>query len=164
VDVFNLHEQHLKAIDKKLDDILDKLSTLRSITKAHFDKMTDFMEQKFSTAVMISERLTHTAYNNRLSPGALHHDILLEIVRYVSKIANNFEMLSFVCDPTGLCLIETSYICQPEDNTFFLVLHILLVSPHNLMPLYEFILLVIHFNFSHNVSITLEIRINKHIA
>jgi hypothetical protein len=23
---------------------------------------------------------------------------------------------------------------------------------------------VIHFNFSHNVSITLEIRINKHIA
>jgi hypothetical protein len=34
------------------------------INKVDFTKMTDFMEQKFGTAVAISERLIHTAYNN----------------------------------------------------------------------------------------------------
>ncbi len=87
VDITNLHEQHFKVMDKKLDDISDKLATLIKINKVHFAKMTDFMEQKFGTAVTISERLIHTAYINRLSPGALHHEALLEIVKYVNEIA-----------------------------------------------------------------------------
>jgi hypothetical protein len=63
------------------------------INKVYFAKMTDFMEQKFSTAVAISEWLIHTAYNNCLSPGALHHEVLLEILKYVNEIAKNSEML-----------------------------------------------------------------------
>jgi hypothetical protein len=39
---------------------------------------------------------------------------------------------------------------------FVLILHVPLVSPHYLMPLYEFIPLLIHFNFSRNVSVTGE--------
>jgi hypothetical protein len=49
--------------------------------------MTDFIEQKFGTTVSISERLVHTAYNNRLSPGAIHHEALIKIVKYVNEIA-----------------------------------------------------------------------------
>jgi hypothetical protein len=63
-----------------LDDVSDKLALMLRINKVHFAKMTDFMEKKFGTAVAISKRLIHTAYNNRLSPGALHHEVLLEIV------------------------------------------------------------------------------------
>jgi hypothetical protein len=73
VNITNLHEKHFKAVDKKLDDISDKLATLIKINKVHFAKMTDFMEQKFGTAVTISERLIHMAYHNRLLPGTLHH-------------------------------------------------------------------------------------------
>ncbi len=71
VDITTLHEQHFKAVNKKLDDISSKLAMLLRINKVHFAKMTDFMEQKFGTAVAISERLIRTAYSNRLSPGAL---------------------------------------------------------------------------------------------
>jgi hypothetical protein len=39
--------------------------------------MTNFMEQKFGT----SERLIGTAYSNRLSPGGLQHDALVQIVK-----------------------------------------------------------------------------------
>ncbi len=63
-------------MDQKVDDMADKLATLLKINKVHFAKMTDFMEQKFGTEVTISERLIHTAYSNRLSPGALHHKAL----------------------------------------------------------------------------------------
>jgi hemerythrin len=54
VDITNLHEQYFKAVDKKLDDISDKLATLIKINKVHFAKITNFMEQKFGMAVTIS--------------------------------------------------------------------------------------------------------------
>ncbi len=63
VDITTLHEQHLKAVDQKLDDVSSKLALLLSINKVHFAKMTDFMEQKFDTAVAISERLIRSAYS-----------------------------------------------------------------------------------------------------
>ncbi len=95
------------------------------------------MEQKFGTAVAISERLIHTAYTNRLSPGALGHEALVAAVKYVNEIAQNSDMLSFVHKPLDLFLVETSYIYKPEEKTFVLVLHVPLVTPHNLMPLYN---------------------------
>ncbi len=54
VDITSLHENHFKAVDHKLDDISEKLAFMLRINKVHFAKMTDFMEQKFGTAVTIS--------------------------------------------------------------------------------------------------------------
>jgi hypothetical protein len=54
VDIAALHENHFRAVDQKVDDMADKLATLLRINKVHFAKMTDFMEQKFGTAVAIS--------------------------------------------------------------------------------------------------------------
>jgi hypothetical protein len=122
------------------------------------------MEQKFGTAVAISERLIHMAYSNRLSPGALHHEVLIAIVKYVNEIATNSELLSFVHSPSDLFLVETSYIYKPDENTFVLVLHIPLVALHKLMPLFEFSPLPVHFNFSGNDSVTPEVGNKNMIA
>jgi len=70
-------------------------------------------------------------------------------------------MLSFVHEPLDLFLVKTSYIYNPDDNTFILVLHVPLVSPPKL---YEFIPLPIHFNFSGNVSVTPEVGNNNMIT
>jgi hypothetical protein len=164
VDITSLHEQHFKAVDRKLDDVSDKLALMLRVNNVHFAKMTDFMEQKFGTAVAISERLIHTAYNNRLSPGALQHEVRLEIVQYVNEIADNSELLSFIHQPSDLFLVENSYVYRPDDNTFVLVLHVPLVAPHNLMPLFKFIPLPVHFNFSGNISVTPEVGVNNMIA
>ena len=164
VDITALHEQHFKAVDQKVDDMAALLVKILRYNKVKFAKLTDLMEQKFSTAVAISERLIHTAYSNRLSPGALDHEALLAVVKYVNEIAQNSDMLSFVHQPSDLFLVETSYVYKPEEKTFVLVLHVPLVTPHNLMPLYEFIPLPIHFNFTGNVSVTPEVGINNMIA
>jgi len=60
--------------------------------------------------------------------------------------------------------VETSYIYKPDKKTFVLVLHVPLVTPHNLMLLYELILLPIHFNFSSNISVTPEVGVTNMIA
>ncbi len=126
--------------------------------------MTDFMEQKFSTTVVISECLIRTAYSNRLSPGALHHEALIQIVKYVNEVATNSDLLSFIHKPSDLLLVETSYIYKPDEKTFVLVLHVPLVTPHNLMPLFEFIPLPVYFNFSSNITDTPEVGPNNMIA
>ena len=164
VDITALHGKHFKAVDQKLDDMATQLAHILRYDKVKFSKLTDLMEQKFGTAVAISERLIHTAYANKLSPGALDHEALVAAVKYVNEIAQNSDMLSFVHKPSDLFLVETSYIYKPEDKTFVLVLHVPLVTPHNLMPLYEFIPLPVHFNFSGNVSVTPEVGINNMIA
>ncbi len=164
INIVALHENHFRAVDQEVDNMADKLATLLQINKVHFAKMTDFMEQKFGTAVTISERLIHMAYSNRLSPGALHHEALIEAVKYINEIARNSDMLSFVHQPSDLFLVETSYIYKPDEKTFVLVLHVPLVTPHNLMPLYEFIPLPIYFNFSSNVSVTPEVGTTNMIA
>jgi hypothetical protein len=77
VNITSLREKHFKNVDHKLYNVSDKLATLLRINKVHFAKMKDFMEQKFGTTVTILEHLIHTAYNNQLSPGALHHEVLV---------------------------------------------------------------------------------------
>jgi hypothetical protein len=137
--------------------LLTNSPPLSKINKVHFAKMTDFMEQKFGSAVAISECLIHTAYNNRLSPGALHHKALAETVKYINEIAQNRDLLSFVHQPSNIFLVETSYIYKPDEKTFVFMLHVPLGTLHNLMPLFEFIPLPVHFNFSRNVSVTPEV-------
>ncbi len=163
VDITSLHENHFWAVDKKLDNVADKLATLIKINKVYFPKMTDFMEQKFSTAVAISERRIHMAYNNWLAPGALHHEALTEIVKHVNEIPQNSDLLSFVHQPSDLFLVETSYIYKLDK--FFCS-----GAPHpsghstQLMLLYEFTPLPVHFNFSGNISVTPELGFANMIA
>jgi hypothetical protein len=94
----------------------------------------------------------------------LHHEVLVKIIKYINKNAQKSELLSFVHQPSDLFLAETSYIYKPDEKTFVLVLHVPLIAPHNLMQLYEFIPLQVHFNFSGNVSVTLEVGTNNMIA
>jgi hypothetical protein len=54
-----------------------------------------------------------------------------------------------VSKPSDLFPVETSYVYRPEENIFAP-----LISAQNLMPLYNFIPLSVHYNFSANVSIT----------
>ena len=56
-------------MDQKVDDMASQLAKILRYNKVKFAKLTDLMEQKFGTAVAISERLIHTAYSNRLSGG-----------------------------------------------------------------------------------------------
>ncbi len=64
------------------------------------------MEQKFGTAVAISERLIHTAYSNRLSPGALDHEALLAVVKYVLSTDRLYTLKPQVFK---ILLLEMSY-------------------------------------------------------
>ena len=99
VDITALHDKHFKVVDQKVDDMAKQLANILRYDKVKFSKLTDLMEQKFGTAVAISERLIHTAYSNRLSPGALDHEALVAAVKYVNEIAQK-QQHAVVCSQT----------------------------------------------------------------
>jgi hypothetical protein len=164
VDITTLHEQHFKAIDKKLDDVSDKLAMLLKINKVHFAKMTNFMEQNFGTTVAISECLIRTAYSNRLSPGGA--STWCPYSNSNIRQWSGYQQWSFVLysQTFRFILVETSYIYQLDEKTFVLVLHVPLVRTHNLMPLFELIPLSVYFKFTSNITITPEVESNNMIA
>jgi len=109
------------------------------------------MENKFASEAIICKRLVHTAYDHRLVPSALHHEVITPIINHTNSITAGSELVSFVNELPDLFLVKTSYIYKPEENVFILILHIPLVPWHNLMQLFYFIPLPVHFNFTSDV-------------
>jgi hypothetical protein len=84
-------------------------------------------------------------------------DVLETIVQHIKDTAANNKFHNFIHQPSDLYKLETSFIHRPEEYTVTLILHVPYVETKNLLPLYEFISLVIHFNFSSNVLVIPDI-------
>jgi hypothetical protein len=73
-------------------------------------------------------------------------------------------MVSFVNYALDLFQVEVSHLYDPKALQFTLIVHIPLFSNANLLELYEFLPLPIHFNFSANISITPDAEQNNLLA
>jgi len=95
--------------------------------------------------------------NHRLAPGDLPHDILDGILIHTLDIAEKKKLVPFVNYPSDIFQIQVSHLYTLASKQYTLILPILMVSKTNLLDLCEFLPLQIPFNFSANVSITLNI-------
>ena len=98
------------------------------------------------------ENVVKSAQHHWLAPGALPHDVLDEILNHTLSVAKKRNMVSFVNYASDLFQVEVSHLYDPNTLPFTLIVHIPLVSNANLLELYEFLPLPIHFNFSSNHS------------
>jgi len=96
--------------------------------------------------------------STRLAPGALPHDVLNGIISHIVQVATKKNLVHFIKFASDLFQIEVSHLYTPATNEFTLILHVPMVSNANLLNLYEFLPLPIHFNFTANISITPDVR------
>jgi hypothetical protein len=157
-DIVKLHEQHLHQLDRMSDDIGREIQALKvqsglhfSINKAMAQVISD--TNKLWALVAIFERVIHSAFDQKLAPGALSVDVLETILYHIKDTAANNKFHKFIHQPFDLYKLETSFIHWPEEQTVILILHVPFVEAENLLPFYKFISLPIYFNFSLNVSI-----------
>ena len=141
------------------------LETPANIFQTYHDYI-DKWPEPFRTQVAEVTEISRSCLEDKLNDFSNMLAALPEykIVRYVNEVAANSDILSFIHKPSDLFLIETSYVYKSDEKTFVLVLHVPLVTPHNLMPLFEFIPLPVYFNFISNVTITPEVSPNNMIA
>jgi len=75
----------------------------------------------------------------------------------VVNVAKRKNLVPFVKFASDLFQIEVSHLYTLATNEFTLILHIPIVANSNLLDLYEFLPLPIHFNFASNISITPDV-------
>jgi hypothetical protein len=168
-DIVKLHEQHLHQIDEMIEDIGNEIQMLKvqagfhfSIDRAIAQVISD--TNKLRAVLAIFERVIHSAFNQKLAPGAISVNILETIVHRIKDTAATNKFHNFIHQPSDLYKLETSFIHCPEEQTVILILHLPHVEAKNLLPLYEFISLLIYFNFSSNVSVIPDVRKSDLIA
>ncbi len=120
-------------------------------------KVTDAIEKKFQSVVHHHENVVKSAQHHRLAPGALLHHVLDGIISHVVQVVAKKNLMPFVKFASDLFQIKVSHLYTPATNKFTLVLHVPMVSNSNLLNLYKFLPLFIHFNFATNISITPDV-------
>jgi hypothetical protein len=99
-----------------------------------------------------------------LAPGALPHDVLDGIISHVVQVAAKKYLVPFVKFASDLFQIDVLHLYMPATNEFMLILHVPMVSNANLLNLYEFLWLPIHFNFATNISIMPDVGATNLLA
>ncbi len=161
-DSVRLHEQHLHKLDEMIEDIGNEIQKLKVQSGFHFSIDRAIAQvisdtNKLRAAVAIFERVINSAFDQKLAPGALSVDILETIVHHIKDMAAKNKFHNFIHQLSDHYKLETSFIYCPEEHMVILILHVPYVETENLLPLYEFISLLIYFNFSSNVSVILDI-------
>jgi hypothetical protein len=157
LDVVNLHEKHLHHLEDKLDQTNKLLANLLEENIWFSSKVTDAIEKKFESVVWHHENVVKSAQHHRLAPGALPHDVLDGIIDQVTAIAKKKNLVPFVTFASDLFQLEVSHLYTSATNEFTLILHIPMVANSNLLNLYEFLPLPIHFDFAAIISITPDV-------
>jgi hypothetical protein len=95
-----------------------------------------------------------SAQHHWLPPGALPHKILDNTIKHVVEVADRKDLVPLIKFASDLFQIEISHLYALATNEFTFILHVPLVSNTNLLDLYMFLPLPIHFNFTANISNT----------
>ncbi len=151
--VVHLHEWHLHHLEAKLEQTNKILADLLESNIWFSSKVTNIIKKKFQSVVHHHENVVKSAQQHRLAPGALPHDILDGIISHMVQVATKKNLVPFVKFASDLFQIEVSHLYMPATNKFTLILHVPMVSNANLLNLYEFWPLPIHFNFAANILI-----------
>ncbi len=176
VDVSHLHEAHLHHLEEKTDATNKLLVDLLESNIWFTTKLTDAVDKKkFQSVVHHHKNVVKSTQHHRLAPGAkltslgaytyeLPHNVLDEILNHTLSVARKRNMVSFVNYASEVFQVKVSHLYDPKTLQFTLIVHIPLVSNANLLELYEFLPLPIHFNFLANVSITPDVGQNNLLA
>ncbi len=154
LDVVHLQEQHLHHLEEKLQQMNNLLADLLESNIWFSSKVTNTIEKKFQSVVHHHENVVKSAQHHWLAPGALPHDVLDGIIMHVLQVAIKKNLVQFVKFASDLFQIEVSHLYMPAIIEFTLTLQVPIISNANLLNLYKFFPLPIHFNFAANISIT----------
>jgi len=114
-NIVKLHEQHLHQLDKMTEDIGKEIQVLKVQSGLHFSIDRAIAQvisdtNKLRAVVTILERVIHSAFDQKLAPGALSVDVLETILHHIKDTAANNKFHNFIHQPSYLYKLETSFI------------------------------------------------------
>jgi hypothetical protein len=114
-DIIKLHKQHLHQLDKMIEDIGREIQALKVQSGLHFSIDRAIAQvisdtNKLREVVTIFEQVIHSAFNQKLAPGALSIDVLETILHHIKDTAAKNKFHNFIHQPSDLYKLETYII------------------------------------------------------
>ena len=164
IDISQIHENHLHNID---DQIINIDTTLREFIQFNPSYVTSTASTMMFQAVDVYNRISNAvsqAQLHRLSPLTFSHSVLKTIKTHIDLFALDKNYVSFVTHISDLYQLEASFVYQPNNLTFNIILHVPLVKPEYLLTLNQYIPFPLSQDFSANHSLTPAVGGNDILA
>ncbi len=105
----------------------------------------DPIKKNYQSLVHHQKNFIKLAQNSRLAPGTLLHNVMFGILNHTLEVIDKNHLVSYVNRPSDLFKFDVSHLFNLKDNIFILILHFPLVSNSNLLVLFDYLPLTIHF-------------------
>jgi len=152
-DITHLHENHLKNLDAKVSFHDQLFRDMIHHNPATFVSTFSAVQRELENKVQMATSLIAHAQAHRLAPGVFNKEALDSVVQYTKKLAKEQQLENFIHHTSDLYQLETSYLYNPENKTFSIILHIPLVQKENLLKMYKFVPLPLNTQLTSNHSL-----------
>ena len=120
-----------------------------SMVQAAFSAMNDQLQDVYRKI----EQTVSAAQLHRLTPLLLYHDVLLAITKYIDETAAKHNYISFNNHISDLFQIEASFVFEPKNKTFNIILHVPFVKPGYMLTLHQYLPFPLSQDFANNHSL-----------
>ena len=154
VDVQQIHDNHLHQIDDAIKSIRD---TLFDMVASHPSRVTSTSATMIVKSQDIYTKVASAisqAQLNRLSPLIFPNDVLLAVKTHIDTFAKSKQLTSFVHHISDLYQLEASFVYQPINKTFNIILHVPFVKHEYLLELHQYVPFPLAQDFASNHSLT----------
>ena len=164
VDITQLHENHLHALDIQMNNSANILTDFVKYNPAVASQaLTGMLMHVEQVQTQIEDGLDQ-AQVHRLSHKLFPNDVLESIKSNIDITASKNNYISFVKQTTDLFQIPLSYVYQPGNETVSLILHIPFVKPENLLQMHQYLPFPLSHELSPNHSVTPAVGQNDILA
>ena len=163
-DITHLHENHLKNLDAKVSFHDQLFRDMIHHNPATFVSTFSAVQRELENKVQMATSLIAHAQAHRLAPGVFNKEALDSVVQYTKKLAKEQQLENFIHHTSDLYQLETSYLYNPENKTFSIILHIPLVQKENLLKMYKFVPLPLNTQLTSNHSLMPDVGNRDNIA
>ena len=154
VDIQQIHANHLHEIDDAMNSINSTLFEMVQFNPAYVTASAATMMTKITDIYTKVANAVSQAQLNRLSPLIFPNDVLKNVKTHIDQFAEKRELKSFVNHISDLYQLEASFVYQPNNKTFNIILHVPFVKHEYLLELHQYIPFPLAQSFSSNHTLT----------
>jgi hypothetical protein len=165
VDVQKIHDKHLHLLQAQVDSLLDQMAVAEnSLNAIILNTNLRTKIESYRRKLNIIKDFIKAAMMNKLSPGILPAETVFAMMNHTTETANKLGYRSFIKEPSDLFQLPTSFQFNSTSLEFVVYVHVPLVSPANLMTLYQYVPAPILISPASPYSLTPELDNNNLIA
>jgi len=137
-DITQIQDNHLKNLDQKVELHNEMFRELQDHNPAVYQSLYDTAITHIRKTTRLATSAISHAQRHRLAPGVFSSESMAAVVDHAQQVAKENNYLNFVHHTSDLYQLETSFLYNPVEHVFIIILHIPMVKREHLLTMYKY--------------------------